>query len=71
MLSFRNGAWRTIPVVLTDPLFSEEHRQQLAAAAATSMAKGLSVQNSIAKAETIIYMRLFPGLVSREQHGPP
>ena len=66
MLAFRNGVWRAIPIVLMDPLFSEEHRLQLAACAATSIEKGISLQASVAEAEKILYERIFPGLISRK-----
>lgn len=71
MLVFRKGVWRTVEIVLTDPLFSEGHRMEAASIAATAMEKGLSVQAATAEAERILYGRLFPGLVPREQHGTP
>ena len=71
MLSFRGGVWRTVNVVLSDPIFSEEHRLQAAAIAATAQQKGLSVQASTAEAERVLYERLYGGLVPRKQHGSP
>jgi hypothetical protein len=44
---------------------------EAASIVATEMEKGLSVQAAIAEAERILYGRLFPGLVAREQHGSP
>ena len=69
MLTFRNGVWRSVNVVLTDPLFSEAHRLQAAAIVATGMKNGLSVQAATAEAERILYERIF--LVPREQHRAP
>ena len=69
MLSFRGGVWVTTPRVLPDPLFSEEHLLQAAAITATGIQNGLSVQAATAKAERILYERMF--LVPRKQHGPP
>ena len=71
MLVFRKGVWRAVEIVLTDPLFSEAHRMEAASIAVTAMEKGLSVQAATAEAERILYGRLFPGLVPREQHGSP
>lgn len=69
MFSFRNGVWRSVNVILSDPIFSEEHRLQAAAIAATAMEKGLSLQAATSEAERILYERLY--LISREQHGSP
>lgn len=63
MLSFRGGAWSSVNVALSDPLFSEAHRREAAAIVATGMKKGLSVQAATAEAERILYERLF--LISR------
>jgi len=70
MLTFRNGVWRSLTIVFTDPLFSEEHRLQAAAIAATAVQNGLSVQAATNEAERKMYERLY-NLVSREQHGRP
>jgi hypothetical protein len=70
MLTFRSGVWRSLSIAFTDPLFSEEHRLQAAAIAATAVQNGLSVQAATSEAERRIYERLY-NLVSREQHGAP
>jgi len=59
MYSFRNGVWRSVNVILTDPIFSEEHRLQAAAIAATEMEKGLSLQAATSEAERILYEKLY------------
>ena len=59
MFSFRNGVWRSVNVILSDPIFSEEHRLQAAAIAATAMEKGLSLQAATSEAERILYERLY------------
>jgi 2,3-bisphosphoglycerate-independent phosphoglycerate mutase len=55
--------WRSVNVILSDPIFSEEHRLQAAAIAATAMEKGLSLQAATSEAERILYERLY--LISR------
>ena len=57
MLVFRNGEWRDVPVNLSDPLFSEEHRRQAAAIIATM--EKLSVQAATKEAERILYEAIF------------
>jgi len=69
MLSFRGGVWIKTSCVLPDPLFSEEHLLQAAAIAATGIQNGLSVQAATAKAEQILYERIY--LVPGKQHGSP
>ena len=59
MFSFRNGVWRSVNVILTDPIFSEEHRLQAAAIAATAMEKGLSLQAATSEAERILYEKIY------------
>lgn len=71
MLFFRSGVWYDVEISLSDPLISEQHRMQLAAAVATDVQRGMSVQHAMAKAEAKFYERRFPGLVPREQHGTP
>ena len=71
MLSFRGGMWRKVNVVLSDPVFSEEHRLQAGAIVATAMEKGLSVQAATAEAERILYRRLYGASVPGEQHCSP
>jgi 2,3-bisphosphoglycerate-independent phosphoglycerate mutase len=48
-----------VNVILTDPIFSEEHRLQAAAIAATAMEKGLSLQAATSEAERILYEKLY------------
>jgi hypothetical protein len=69
MLTFRDGVWSNVDIVLWDPIFSEEHRLQAAAIVATGIKNGLSVQAATAEAERILYERMY--LISREQHGAP
>jgi hypothetical protein len=71
MLVFRNGIWKTVEVALSDPLFTEGHRREAAAMIASRMEKGESLVSARAEAEKILYSRLYPELVSREQHGAP
>lgn len=81
MLVFRSGAWRTVQVVLSDPLLTEGHRREAASMIAAKMDKGASLTAATAEAEKTLYLRLYPGLKScagsttvsvlREEHGAP
>jgi hypothetical protein len=71
MLVFRGGAWRNVQVVLSDPLFTEGHRREAASMIAAGMDKGASLVAATAAAEKALYLRLYPDLAIREEHGPP
>ena len=71
MLVFRSGAWRNVQVVLSDPLFTEGHRREAASMIAASMDKGASLVAATAAAENALYLRLYPDLAIREEHGRP
>ena len=71
MLVFRSGSWTDIPVNLSDPLFTEGHRREAAALIGTRLAGGVSLAAATAEAEKILYMRLYPELVMRKEHGTP
>ena len=72
MLVFRNGSWHDIEVVLLDPIFTENHRMEAAAIILSLMDKGKGLAYATARAEELLYMRLFPGLIlSRDEHHSP
>jgi len=71
MLVFRNGTWKKVEVKLSDPIFTEGHRREAAALIASRTEKGDSLVSATAEAEKVLYGRLYPNLVSREQHGSP
>ena len=71
MLVFRNGTWKTVEVELSDPILTEGHRLEAAALIASRMEKGDSLVSATAEAEKVLYNRLYPQLVSREQHRTP
>ena len=66
MLVFRAGAWTEIDVVLSDPIFTEGHRREIAAIIASRMEKGDSLTAATAAAEQAMYLRLYGGLVVRK-----
>lgn len=69
MLVFRKGRWITVEPFTLDPLFTETIQLRLAAAAATEIAKGLSVAAATAAAEATMYEDLLG--IPREQHDTP
>jgi hypothetical protein len=69
MLAFRKGRWITVEPFMLDPLFTETIEKRLAAAAATEIAKGSTVDAARGAAEAAIYQDLLG--VSREQHNTP
>jgi hypothetical protein len=71
MLVFRNGTWNTVDVAFSDPILTESHRREAAALIASRVEKGDSLVSATAEAEKMLYGRLYPGLVSREQHRSP
>jgi hypothetical protein len=71
MLVFRNGTWKTVDVALSDPILTEDHRREASALIASRMEKGDSLVSATAEAEKMLYGRLYPDLVSREQHRSP
>jgi hypothetical protein len=72
MLVFRKGTWTDIPITFTDPALSTAAKQRFAAAAATHIAKGASVEAATAAAEKTIYLEMYPELrISREEHDAP
>jgi hypothetical protein len=66
MLVFRSGTWTTTPVVLSDPIFTEGHRREIASIIASRMEKGDSLVAATAAAEQALYLRLYGGLVMRK-----
>ena len=64
MLVFRSGVWKTIPVIFSDPMFTEGHRREAAAIIASRVEKGGSLVSATAEAEKTLYLRLYGGLVS-------
>ena len=59
MLVFRSGTWKTIPVVFSDPMFTEGHRREAAAIIASRVEKGGSLVAATAEAEKTLYLRLY------------
>lgn len=70
MLVFRNSLWRSVPVILSDPIFTQGHKQEMAASIASQMDAGISLVSATAEAEKTLYMRLY-GLVLRKEHSRP
>ena len=72
MLVFRKGQWISVSVPSTDPMLGTHHKQRLAAAIGTRVAKGQSVAAATQAAEAELYQEIFPGLrVLGEQHSGP
>ena len=72
MLVFRNGSWRSVQVVLSDPLFTKSHKRRAASMIASRMDKGDSLHSATLEAEKTLYLRIYDDLhVSREEHSTP
>ena len=69
MLVFRDGKWLDVPINLSDPLFTEGHRREMATMIAARL-ESTPYALALAEAEKTIYMRLF-GLVPRKEHSGP
>ena len=69
MLVFRNGKWLDVPVSLSDPIFTEGHRREMATMIAGRI-ESTSYAVALAEAEKAMYLRLF-GLVPRKEHSGP
>jgi hydroxymethylpyrimidine/phosphomethylpyrimidine kinase len=71
MLVFRKGTWYTVDVHLSDPLLTEGHKRTAASIIASRLEKGSSMIAATAAAEKTLYLQIYSGLLSREEHGPP
>jgi hypothetical protein len=72
MLVFRKGKWMTVSVPSTDPMLGTHHKQRLASAIGTRVARGQSAADATRAAEAEIYQEIFPGLsILREEHSGP
>jgi hypothetical protein len=72
MLVFRSGAWRSVQVVLSDPLLTEDHKRYAASIIASRLEKGDSLHSATVEAEKSVYLRIYRDLrVSREEHRAP
>ena len=69
MLVFHSGQWLDIPVKVSDPIFTDGHRREMATMIAAKA--NISYEAAAAAAEKVLYMRLCRGLVPREEHGSP
>jgi hypothetical protein len=58
MLVFRNGKWLDVPVNVSDPIFTEGHRREMATMIA-SRVESSSYASALAEAEKLIYGRLY------------
>ena len=58
MLVFRNGKWLDVPVNVSDPIFTEGHRREMATIIA-SRVETSSYASALAEAEKLIYGRLY------------
>lgn len=58
MLVFRNGRWLDVPVNVSDPIFTEGHRREMASMIA-SRVESRSYASALADAEKVLYERLY------------
>ena len=58
MLVFRNGKWLDVPVNVSDPIFTEGHRREMATIIA-SRVESSSYASALAEAEKVLYQRLY------------
>jgi len=71
MLVFHSGIWHDVPVAFSDPIFTEGHHREAASMIAERVAKGACFADATAFAEKSLYLRLYPQLVVRKEHGAP
>lgn len=64
MLVFRNGKWLDIPIKVSDPIFTEGHRREMATIVAAKI-ENTSFAAAMAEAEKVIYMRLYRQVPAR------
>jgi hypothetical protein len=58
MLVFRNGRWLDVPVNVSDPIFTESHRREMATMIASRI-ESCSYASATAEAEKLLYERLY------------
>ena len=71
-LVFRKGQWIRVSLPFSDPLLTPGHRHLAAAAVATELVRGASLEVATTAAETLLYKTLYPDLrIAGEQHDTP